>query len=87
LFFEPKWERFSQGSTFEAVNSNDIKTLHIDVPQKREEQEIATILSTSDKQIETLQQQSIRLQKEKSALMQQLLTGKRRVKIDAEADA
>ncbi|MCF6218477.1 MAG: restriction endonuclease subunit S [Gammaproteobacteria bacterium] len=79
LHFEPKWARLSQGSTFEAVNSNDIKTLHIDVPQKEEQQKIASILSTADKEIETLQQKLNHLKQEKKALMQQLLTGKRRV--------
>ncbi len=82
LHFEPKWIRFSQGSTFEAVNSNDIKTLHIDVPQKEEQQNIASVLTNADKEVETLQQKLDCLHQEKKALMQQLLTGKRRVKVD-----
>ena len=82
LQFEPKWARLSQGSTFEAVNSNDIKTLHIDFPQKEEQQKIASVLSAADREIETLQQKLEYLKQEKKALMQQLLTGKRRVKID-----
>ncbi len=82
LYFEPKWEKLSQGSTFEAVNSNDIKTLYIDVPQKEEQQKIALILFSADKEIETLKQKLECVRQEKKALMQQLLTGKRRVKID-----
>ncbi len=82
LHFEPKWLRLSQGSTFEAVNGNDIKTLHIDIPQKEEQQKIASVLSTADHEIETLQQKLNHLKQEKKALMQQLLTGKRRVKIE-----
>lgn len=82
LAFEPKWERFSQGSTFEAVNSNDIKTLHISLPVFQEQQKIASVLTAADKEIELLQAKLTHLKDEKKALMQQLLTGKRRVKVD-----
>lgn len=82
LAFEPKWERLSQGSTFEAVNSNDIKTLHILAPTLIEQQKIASVLTAADKEIELLQAKLAHLKDEKKALMQQLLTGKRRVKVD-----
>jgi type I restriction enzyme S subunit len=82
LAFEPKWERFSQGSTFEAVNSNDIKTLHISLPVFQEQQKIASVLTVADKEIELLQAKLAHLKEEKKALMQQLLTGKRRVKVE-----
>ncbi|MEY1032692.1 restriction endonuclease subunit S [Providencia stuartii] len=81
LAFEPKWERFSQGSTFEAVNSNDIKTLHISLPVFQEQQKIASVLTAADKEIEFLEAKLAHLKEEKKALMQQLLTGKRRVKV------
>jgi type I restriction enzyme S subunit len=42
---------------------------------------IAACLSNAEKEIEVLQQQLADLKQEKKALMQQLLTGKRRVKI------
>jgi len=84
LYFEPKWAKLSQGSTFEAVNSNDIKSLKISVPSKGEQDKIAAVLSCADWEIEILQSQLQKLKSEKSALMQQLLTGKRRVKIDEE---
>ena len=87
LLFEPKWARFSQGSTFEAVNSSDIRTLKLCIPSKDEQKKIATILSDADHETELLAQQLTQLKSEKSALMQQLLTGKRRVKIDKEAAA
>lgn len=84
LAFESKWERYSQGSTFEAVNSNDIKVLPITVPNLKEQQKIATVLTNADREIEHLQQQLADLQQEKRALMQVLLTGKRRVLVDGE---
>ncbi|MFT6925108.1 MAG: type I restriction enzyme S subunit [Psychromonas sp.] len=47
----------------------------------KEQQKIASVLTASDKEIELLEQQLSDLKQEKKALMQQLLTGKRRVKI------
>ena len=83
LDFEPKWERYSQGSTFESVNSDDIKLLHILIPSIQEQQKIASVLSTADAEITTIQNQLDNLKQQKKALMQQLLTGKRRVKVDS----
>ena len=84
LSFELKWERYSQGSTFEAVNSNDIKSLNLSVPNLKEQQKIATVLTNADKEIELLEQQLADLQQEKKALMQVLLRGKKRVVVDGE---
>lgn len=82
LSFELKWERYSQGSTFEAVNSDDIKSLNLSIPNYKEQQKIATVLTNADKEIELLEQQLADLQQEKKALMQVLLTGKKRVKLN-----
>tara|TARA_R110000764_G_scaffold53725_2_gene117026 strand:+ start:15827 stop:17020 length:1194 start_codon:yes stop_codon:yes gene_type:complete len=79
LWFEPRWEKYSQGSTFEAVNSDDIKSLHLLIPSFLEQQKIAAVLTNSDQDIELLEQQLADLKQEKKALMQQLLTGKHRV--------
>lgn len=82
LWFEPKWCYLSQGSTFESINSDDIKTLKLSVPNFEEQKKIATVLSAADDEIATLEKKLACLKDEKKALMQQLLTGKRRVKID-----
>jgi len=58
--------------------------LVIRLPDIQEQQKIASVLTTADKEIETLQQKLDCLKQEKKALMQQLLTGKRRVKVDAD---
>lgn len=79
LDFEDKWDSFSQGSTFESVNSDDINNLKIKLPLFPEQQKIAAVLTTADKEIENLRAQLNQLKQEKKALMQQLLTGKRRV--------
>lgn len=83
LWFEPRWGALSQGSTFESINSDDIKQLKIELPDLEEQKKIASVLSNADQEIEVLQQKLHHLKQEKKALMQQLLTGKRRVKVDA----
>ena len=80
LAFEPKWGRLSQGSIFEAVNSTDVKNLSVSIPaSKRAQVQIAQVLDLQDKETEKLTDQINNLRSQKTALMQQLLTGKRRV--------
>jgi len=57
--------------------------LVVPVPEYVEQQKIAAVLSSADKEIDTLKNQLETLKLEKKALMQQLLTGKRRVSIDS----
>ncbi|AFN57610.1 type I restriction enzyme S subunit [Zymomonas mobilis] len=82
LSIEDRWERLAQGSTFEAVNGDDIKKLTILLPPLPEQQAIAAVLTTADEEITALESDLSRLRQEKKALMQQLLTGKRRVTVD-----
>lgn len=56
--------------------------LVIPIPDAKEQQKIASALSTADGEISTLEKKLACLKEEKKALMQQLLTGKRRVKMD-----
>jgi type I restriction enzyme S subunit len=67
------------------IYPKDIDALKIDVPELVEQQKIAAVLTNADKEIELLEQQLSDLKQEKKSLMQQLLTGKRRVKIEGEA--
>ncbi|HEN3276749.1 TPA: restriction endonuclease subunit S [Yersinia enterocolitica] len=55
----------------------------IAIPEIAEQRKIASALSCVDGEIEILKQKLNHLKQEKKALMQQLLTGKRRVKVDA----
>ena len=54
--------------------------LVIALPSINEQQKIATVLSVADTEIETHQKQLAALKEQKKGLMQQLLTGKKRVK-------
>ncbi|HCR3766882.1 TPA: restriction endonuclease subunit S [Citrobacter freundii] len=66
------------------VKPSDFFSLKVPVPGFEEQQKIAAVLSAADAEISTLEKKLTCLKEEKKALMQQLLTGKRRVKVDAE---
>ena len=67
------------------INKTNFESQLISVPPSlKEQQKIATVLTTADREIELLEQQLADLQQEKKALMQQLLTGKKRVVVDGE---
>jgi type I restriction enzyme, S subunit len=83
LFLEPKWAKISQGSTFDSINSADLRDYEIYVPESLEEQQkIASVLSAADAEIETLQKQLQLYKQQKRGLMQVLLTGKKRAKVE-----
>lgn len=54
----------------------------IGLPCREEQQKITAVSNNADKEIELLEQQLADLQQEKKALMQVLLTGKKRVKLN-----
>ncbi|WP_270694296.1 MULTISPECIES: restriction endonuclease subunit S [unclassified Aeromonas] len=64
------------------VKPTDFFSLKVPLPSLDEQQKIATVLTVADREITILQQKLATLKQEKQALMQQLLTGKRRVKIN-----
>ncbi len=59
-----------------------VSELVLKLPTLSEQQKIASVLTAADKEIELLQAKLAHLKEEKKALMQQLLTGKRRVKVE-----
>ncbi|CAH6159265.1 restriction endonuclease subunit S [Citrobacter koseri] len=74
----------AQGITIIHLYGSDLKTIKVFIPDSITEQEkIVTVLLTFDNEIEILKQKLNNLKQEKKALMQQLLTGKRRVKVEA----
>ena len=75
----------ANGATRFGLSIGSINNAHFSLPPLKEQQKIATVLTTADKEIELLEQQLADLQQEKKALMQVLLTGKRRVVVDGEA--
>ncbi len=64
------------------IYPRDLESMKISIPSCIEQQKIATVLTNAHKEIELLEQQLADLQQEKKALMQVLLTGKKRVVVD-----
>jgi type I restriction enzyme S subunit len=72
-----------QQGTQSNLNAGMVKDFIINLPSIEEQKIISSVLNLSDQEIELLQQKLNHLKQEKKALMQQLLTGKRRVKVEA----
>lgn len=79
--FEIEKEK-APGGTIKTITKQVLSNFTIKVPAHYEQQKIATVLTAADKEIEVLGAKLAHFKQEKKALMQQLLTGKRRVKID-----
>lgn len=84
-FFQKRLIRAACGSTFLELSKTDFDKLEFKVPSIDEQKAIGGILATADDEIKALEDTLRKLTIEKSALMQQLLTGKRRVKIEEAA--
>ncbi|MCQ7060735.1 restriction endonuclease subunit S [Escherichia coli] len=71
------------GSGLPNIQKKAIEAFTVNFPVTSvEQQKIAAVLSAADDEIATLEKKLACLRDEKKALMQQLLTGKRRVKVD-----
>jgi len=77
---EPIWVKLSQGSTFDSINSTDVKNFNIKIPPTESEQTaIATILSDMDDEITALETKLTKARQIKQGMMQELLTGRVRL--------
>ena len=72
------WERLSQGSTFESINSNDIKNLKIKMPSEKTQESISNFLTSIDVKIRLLEKKYNYYQDFKKFLMQQIFAQKLR---------
>ena len=77
-----QYKRLAAGGVVSNISSELVYAVKINLPSIPEQQKIATVLTNADKEIELLEQQLADLQQEKKALMQVLLTGKKRVVVD-----
>lgn len=75
----------ASGSTFLEISKKDFEKVRLELPPLPEQQKIAAVLSSADQEIETHQTQLAALKQQKRGLMQQLLTGKKRVQVDGAA--
>ena len=81
---KPYMESIASKTTIQYMNKKNCESIPVGLPTLEEQQKIATVLTNADKEIELLEQQLADLQQEKKALMQVLLTGKKRVVVDGE---
>ena len=79
-----------KGLTAQAAQPNlslkDVGNLPIKLPSALGQQKVASFLTAADKEIELLEAKLAHLKDEKKVLMQQLLTGKRRVKVEEQLE-
>ncbi len=80
IFLEPSWAKHSKGSTFDSVNSSDVRAVEISLPADPAEQAaIADVLSDMDAELEALEQRRAKVAALKQGMMQELLTGRTRL--------
>lgn len=70
----------ASGNTFKEISKKAIDTYSVTIPERKEQQAIAEILSAADQEIDLLEQELTEQEKKKKSLMQLLLTGIVRVK-------
>ena len=89
LNFGREFKKFAveqkQGGTRTRLYFKNLCEFSFSMPCFEEQQKIAAVLSAADQEVTILQQKLDALKQEKKALMQQLLTGKRRVKVEVAA--
>jgi len=80
VFAESDWTKYSKGSTFDSISSDELKNIPLTIPLAKEEQTaIAQILTDMDNEIEQLEKKRDKYLNLKSGMMQQLLTGQIRL--------
>ena len=72
LQYNRYWVSLSSGSTFESINSNDIKDLIIDIPSIEEQTKISMLLNNVNSIITLHQRKLDHLKLQKKALLQQM---------------
>jgi len=75
-------EREKQHGAMPYIKLGLLQNFKVLVPPIEEQQQISSVLSAADKEIEIHQNQLSAMKEQKKGLMQQLLTGKKRVKLD-----
>jgi len=72
---------FLTGSTRPKLTQEDMGMIPLPLPPLEEQQKIAEILSTVDKKLEILKQEKVKLERIKQWFMEELLTGRIRVRV------
>lgn len=84
LFSKPVIEQCNKmmvGGQYPALNSSQVEKIKLPLPPLHEQKKIAEILSTVDKRLELLRKRKEKLERVKKGLMDDLLSGRKRVKV------
>lgn len=71
---------YGQGHSVVHIYQKDLAKLQVTIPSVSEQNAIAEVLTTADREIELAKEKLERLRRQKRGLMQQLLSGKKRIK-------
>ncbi len=77
------WYKYNEASGVPSLNARTIESIEINFPPLPEQTAIATILSDMDAEIAAIEQRRNKTRDLKQAMMQELLTGRIRLKIEA----
>ncbi len=80
VLFRKEMSKAAQGATRFNLSKGNVTKVVLLLPSIEEQQKIAEVITATDNEITALQQQLQKLKTQKQGLMQQLLTGKIRVK-------
>ena len=72
VYTEVLWNRFKQGSTFESVNTTDIRNFKLKIPTLAEQTKIAQFLSALDRKIAVMDGQIEKTKEWKKGLLQRM---------------
>lgn len=81
LFQSIDWYRYNEATGVPSLSSKNILNILFACPSLKEQKRIASILSAVDEDIEGYEKERAKYEELKKGLMQQLLTGKKRVKV------
>lgn len=82
VHIEPSWALYEQGSTFTAVNSNEVRSFKLPWPADgRERAAIAQIMDDTENELRILKLRLEKARAIKQGMMQELLTGRTRLPV------
>ncbi|MEZ5036307.1 MAG: restriction endonuclease subunit S [Chitinophagales bacterium] len=81
-YYRQKLTKYAIGTSQLVLAMNALKAAKFVLPEHQEQTAIAQVLQAADKEISLLKAKSEKLREQKKGLMQQLLTGKKRLKIN-----
>ncbi|NCB44575.1 MAG: restriction endonuclease subunit S [Clostridia bacterium] len=80
IYFEPRWEAMSTGSTFDSISGNELREVKFNIPTSKSEQTaIAAVLFDMDAEIDALTAKLEKARHIKQGMMSELLTGRIRL--------